>query len=231
MALQGVAMETPAGYGMEMGERRECSAECKAKVQEPQQVSLLSRLPGFVDLSAQFRTLCQKQGVGALQGWRKGQMSSLLISLPPPRSLSVFGFFSWKSAPSPLDPSPSLGPWCSVQPEQGSLLVHCLGSVGCPEPRAAIPQRGLCSQPSASRVFGGRINTSYHSDRTGGIFLILSVHIFHSWPQKQCSAPPPGSLTQDFSSPQDSALPRELWLQLCHKSFGSKHSLCRDRQV
>lgn len=44
MALEGVAMETPAGYGMEMGERRECSGDCKAKVQEPRQVSVLSRL-------------------------------------------------------------------------------------------------------------------------------------------------------------------------------------------
>lgn len=73
----------------------------------------------------------------------------------------------------------------------------------------------------------GRINTSYRSDCTGGMFLILSEHIFHSWPQKQRSVPPSDSLTRDFSSPQDCALPGELWLQLCHKSSGSKLSLCR----
>lgn len=199
MALHGVAMETPAGWRwVREGSAREAE---KPKCRSPTRILSSQGSQVFVDLFAQFRTLCQNRECGTLQRWEKGQMLSLVISLPPPKSLS--DFFHGILLPALSTPSPFLRHWCSVQPEQGSFLVGCLGNMGCPERARATCRDFLGGSSAPSPVLGGifgggRINISYHSDCTGGLFLILSVHILHSWPQKQCSAPPSDSLSQGF---------------------------------
>lgn len=160
------------------------------------------RDPRFLWIYLHSSELCVRtRECGTLQRWEKGQMLSLVISLPPPKSLS--DFFHGILLPALSTPSPFLRHWCSVQPEQGSFLVGCLGNMGCPERARATCRDFLGGSSAPSPVlggifWGGRINISYHSDCTGGLFLILSVHILHSWPQKQCSAPPSDSLSQGF---------------------------------
>lgn len=66
MAVHGVAMGTPAGSGMEMGERERLGdgePECRSPGRLPPQQGSQS----FGQLFAQNRTLWQNQGVGALQ--------------------------------------------------------------------------------------------------------------------------------------------------------------------
>lgn len=104
-----------------------------------------------------------------------GQMLSLLMSSPPPKSLTAFSMEICSQPPAPF---PFLGHWCSVPQSRAHSLAmvlaprdvqrgqsQCRGSPGVPAP-----------SPGPGGVFGGRIHIRYHSDCTGGIFLVLSLH-------------------------------------------------------
>lgn len=61
MALHGVAMETPAGWRwVREGSAREAE---KPKCRSPTRILSSQGSQVFVDLFAQFRTLCQNQGM------------------------------------------------------------------------------------------------------------------------------------------------------------------------
>lgn len=144
----------------------------KTKCRSPTRFLSSAGLPVFAGLFAQFRTLCQKQGVSS-NGERTNVIPGDFLASS---KVTAWFFFSMEicsqcSSPSPF---PLLGHRCSVQPEQGSLPVDGLGKAGC----AAIPPGNGFSAPSPALggVFGGRINMSYPSDCTEGIFLILSTH-------------------------------------------------------
>lgn len=155
MALHGVAMETPAGYGMEMGERRKWSGGWKAKVQEPHQDSFLSRDPRFLWIYLHSSEVCVRtKECGTPQRWKK-RTNVIPGNFLAPSKVTVW-FSLWKSAPSLLDPFPfPRALWCSVQPEQGSFLVGCLGNMGCPERARATCSDFLGGSSAPSPVLGG----------------------------------------------------------------------------
>lgn len=81
-------------------------------------------------------------------------MLSLLMSLPPPKSLTDFSM-EIRSQPTAPFPFPRALVLCT--PEQGSFLGHGLGPTGCPEGPEPVQRfpRGFCSQPRARRCFWG----------------------------------------------------------------------------